>query len=107
MHIRHNWEFPNAYIVIRRDPNIRQIRLKSESFVDPVNIFFDCNKSFLFEFILFRKYLSESAIKDFTELSFEDVNLILLKVFLAWPSESSFVGHMFFRSLLTGSTKQK
>jgi hypothetical protein len=38
-------------------------------------------------------------------LSFEDVNLILLKVFLAWPSESSFVGHMFFRSLLTGSTK--
>ena len=37
MHIRHNWDFPNAYIVIRSDPNIRQIRLKSESFVDPVN----------------------------------------------------------------------
>jgi len=37
MHIRHNSDFPNAYIVIRSDPNIGQIRLKSESFVDPVN----------------------------------------------------------------------
>lgn len=37
MHIRHNSDFQNAYIVIRSDPNIGQIRLKSESFVDPVN----------------------------------------------------------------------